>query len=380
MPIYLDNSATTRPCEGAIEAMTQAMREDYYNPSALYAPALQAERKMRACRDLIASSIHAPEKARVLFTSGGTEADNLVILGVLSCVHGGGRVLYGAGEHPAVKEACQAAQGFEALEMPYDREGRIDLEKLESLLSPDTKMICCMQVNNETGAIQPLKEINRLRQIHCPQAHFHVDGVQGYLRVSFDMKALGADSYALSGHKIHGPQGIGALVIKPSVKLHPRMVGGGQEGNLRSGTENTPGIAGLMGAIQAFPKNHQLQQTKMHLWQCLQAAIPGACINGPAPDSPWAAPHILNVSLPPVRSETMLHALEGEGIYIGMGSACAAHKQKVSAVLTAMHTPRHLAESALRFSLCPENTPEEMERTADCCKRNYAILSKFQRR
>ena len=237
-----------------------------------------------------------------------------------------------------------------------------------------------MQVNNETGAIQPLDEINRLRKIHCPQAHFHVDGVQGYLRVPIDLKALDADSYALSGHKIHGPKGVGALVIRHTAKLHPRMVGGGQEGSYRSGTENTPGIAGMMAAIQHFPQENHLQETKMHLWECIKLAIPGASVNGPAPDSANAAPHILNISLPPVRSETMLHALEGEKIYIGMGSACAAHKQKVSAVLTAMHIPRPQAESALRFSLCPENTPEEMEHTADCLKRNYAILSKFQRR
>ena len=380
MSIYLDNSATTRPCERAIEAMTACMREGFYNPSALYAPALAAEKLMRRGRELILSTLHAPSAFRVIYTGGGTEADNLAILGVLSGIHGGGRILYGAGEHPAVKEACQNAQGFEAVEMPYDREGRIDLSTLENLMTPDTKMICCMQVNNETGAIQPLSEISRLRARLCPQAHFHVDGVQGYLRVPFDMKALGADSYALSGHKIHGPKGVGALIIRNTVNLHPRMLGGGQENNLRSGTENTPGIAGLIAAIEDFPKANQLQEVKMHLWHCLKECVPGASVNGPIPDSEYAAPHILNVSLPPVRSETMLHALEGEGIYIGMGSACAAHKQKISAVLTAMHTPRHLAESALRFSLCPENTLEEMERTADCCKRNHAILSKFQRR
>lgn len=380
MPIYLDNSATTRPCEEAILAMEACMREGYFNPSALYAPALNADKMLRSGRELILSTVHAPSSYRVIFTSGGTEADNLAILGVSSGIHGGGKILYGAGEHPAVKEACQAAQGFEAQEIPYDREGRIDLSALEKLLTSDTRMICCMQVNNETGALQPLSEINRLKKMHCPQAHFHVDGVQGYLRVPFDIKALDADSYALSAHKIHGPKGVGALIMKNTVKLHPRMMGGGQESNLRSGTENTPGIAGLIAAIRQYPHENQLQQTKMHLWECIKAAIPGASINGPAPDSPDAAPHILNVSLPPVRSETMLHALEGDSIYIGMGSACAAHKQKVSAVLMAMHAPRPQAESALRFSLCPDNTIAEMEYTADCLKKNYAILSKFQRR
>lgn len=379
MPIYLDNSATTQPCEAAIDAVTKAMREDYFNPSALYAPALTAAKAMQACRSALLSAVHAPAGCRVIFTSGGTEADNLAILGGLASLRGGGQVLCSAGEHPAVKEACQAS-GLETVAMPYDREGRVDLSALKALLSPDVRMICCMQVNNETGAIQPLMEISALRAKLAPQALLHVDGVQGFLRVPFDMAALGADSYALSGHKIHAPKGIGALVALPSLRLRARAVGGGQENALRSGTENTPGIAGLLAAVNAFPRDNALYQTKLHLWECLKAAIPEAAINGPSPDSCLSAPHILNVSLPPVRSETMLHALEGEGIYIGMGSACAAHKQKVSDVLKAMHTPQRLAESALRFSLSPQNTLEEMERTAQTCARHYGVLSKFQRR
>lgn len=380
MPIYLDNSATTRPSDAVISAMTQCMQEGYFNPSALYAPALQTEKMMRECRALLISSLHAPQNARVIFTAGGTEADNLAILGHLSTLHGGGRILYGAGEHAAVREACLNARGFEAVAMPYDREGRIDLSALREMMTPDTRLICCMQVNNETGAIQPLKEIDALRRELAPSALFHVDGVQGYLRIPFDMAALHVDSYALSGHKIHGPKGIGALITLPQVKLHPRMVGGGQESNFRSGTENTPGIAGLMAAVRNYPARHQMQENKMLLWQRIQDLIPGASVNGPAPDGENAAPHILNVSLPPVRSETMLHALEGEQIYIGMGSACASHKQKVSAVLQAMHTPQKQAEAALRFSLCPDNTPEEMEATARAIQRQYAVLSRFQRR
>ena len=380
MPIYLDNSATTRPTEAVVAAMVRCMQEEYFNPSALYAPAMVPARGLRACREAILSAVHAKGGSAVIFTSGGTEADNLAILGRLFSERNGGRVLYSAGEHPAVKEACLEAAGLEALPIPYDGEGLVDLAALRELLTPDTKMICCMQVNNETGAIQPLAEIARLRRELAPNAHFHVDGVQGFLRVPCDMAALQADTYALSGHKIHGPKGIGALVCAPGVKLHPRAVGGGQEGALRSGTENTPGVAGLLAAIRNFPRENDLRAVKLRLWACLKAAIPQASVNGPAPDSPQAAPYILNVSLPPVRSETMLHALEGEGIYVGMGSACSSHKQKVSPVLQAMHTPRPLAESALRFSLCPENTAEEMERVAAACLRQYQILSKYQRR
>lgn len=378
MSVYLDNSATTRPCDAAVEAMNACMREGFYNPSALYAPALRAATALRDCRDAVLISVHAPMASKVIFTSGGTEADNLAILGRASKLRSG-KVLFSAGEHPAVKEACQHC-GLEAEEIPYDRMGRVDLTALRDMLSPDTAMICCMQVNNETGAIQPLSEIAALRREIAPAAHFHVDGVQGFLRVPFDMAALGADSYALSGHKIHAPKGVGALVLAPRAQLNPRQMGGGQEGGLRSGTENTPGIAGLLAAIRAYPKENEMRETKLLLWRLIQQAVPGASVNGPAPDSPLSAPHILNVSLPPVRSETMLHALEGERIYVGMGSACSSFKQRVSPVLRAMHVPAPQAESALRFSLCPENTRAEMEITAQAIQRQYTVLSKFQRR
>lgn len=382
MPIYLDNSATTRVCDAAAAAMMQCMQAGYFNPSAVYGPALETEKMMRACRETLLRSVHARTGSQAIFTSGGTEADNLAILGRLSGMRGGGRILYSAGEHPAVKEACLAAEamGFEAHSVPYDHTGAVDLDALEKLMTPDTRLICCMQVNNETGAIQPLSEIAALRARRAPEAHFHVDGVQGFLRAPFDMPGVQADSYALSGHKIHGPKGIGALILAPGVRVHPRALGGGQESGLRSGTENTPGIAGLLAAVEAYPLENGMRQVKLHLWQRLREAIPDAAVNGPAPDSDLAAPHILNVSLPPVRSETMLHALEGAGIYVGMGSACSSHKQKVSAVLRAMNTPQRLAESALRFSLCPENTLAEMEQVAAACGQNYAVLSKFQRR
>ena len=378
MSIYLDNSATTRVCPEAADAMVRCMREGYYNPSALYAPALEAQKRMRLCRDALLKAVHAPMGARAVFLSGGTEADNLAILGRAAKARTG-KVLYSAGEHPAVKEACQGC-GLQATEIPYDHEGIVDLEALKALLSPDVALICCMQVNNETGAIQPLREIARLRDEKAPYAHFHVDGVQGFLRVPFDMAACRADTYALSGHKIHAPKGIGALIMTPRAQLQPRQVGGGQENALRSGTENTPGIAGLLAAVEHFPSVGEMRETKLLLWRLIKEAVPEASVNGPAPDGENAAPHILNVSLPPVRAETMLHALEGEGVYVGMGSACSSFKQRISPVLKAMHTPQRQAESALRFSLCPNNTADEMRRTAEAIARQHAALSKYQRR
>lgn len=379
MPIYLDNSATTRPSEAVVAAMAKCMREGYFNPSALYAPALQSAKMLREGREALLAAVHAPAGSRVVFTSGGTEADNLAVLGSLSAQRGGD-ILYSAGEHPAVREACLSVKGLNAKVIPYTRAGLVDLDALEGLLSPETRLICCMQVNNETGAIQPLARIARLRDRLAPDALLHVDGVQGFLRVPVDMSALKIDSYALSGHKLHAPKGIGALIAGPRVRLRAQLLGGGQEGALRSGTENTPGIAGLIAAVRDYPKDADMRSVKMRLWALLQAIVPGAVVNGPAPDSDDAAPHILNVSLPPVRSETMLHALEAKEIYVGMGSACSSRKQKISPVLESMHVPRSVAESALRFSLCPENTQEEMERTAQAVGQCYALLAKYQRR
>ena len=249
MICYLDNSATTRPTEAVADAMRQCMLEGFHNPSALYAPAVDSEKRLTACREAIARELHA-DPARVVFTSGGTEADNLAIFGSMS-MQRGGRVLYTAGEHPAVAAPCESLKGtFDVQQIPYDAAGVVRLDALEELLTPDTRLICVMQVNNESGAVMPLCEIAQLRDRLCPQAMLHVDGVQGFMRLPVDMRALGIDSYALSGHKIHGPKGIGALVMGPRMRVAARMLGGGQEKALRSGTENTPGIAGFMEAAR----------------------------------------------------------------------------------------------------------------------------------
>ena len=381
MECYLDNSATTRPQEAVVRAMTACMLEGYYNPSALYAPAVQVEKQLTACRELIAARLHGDAR-RVVFTSGGTEADNLAILSLLSDRRGG-RVLFTVGEHPAVRVPCEylRGHGFDVREIPHDAAGVVDMEALEALLTPDTRLLCVMQVNNETGAVMPLREIAALRDRLCPQALFHVDGVQGFLRLPVDLRAMGIDSYALSGHKIHGPKGIGALAYGERVRLTPRALGGGQEKNLRSGTENVPGILGLMEAIRAYPEENEMRALKLRLHDRLQAiAGENFYVNGPLPDSPHAAPHILNCSLVPVRSETMIYALEADHVYVAAGSACSSHKQKVSTVLTAMQVPRRVAESALRFSLSPFTTAEEIDYAADCIARHYEMLKRYERR
>lgn len=378
--IYLDNSATTRPTEEVIRAMDTCMREGFYNPSALYGPALVAEKQMRAGRERILQQLGST--GRVTFTSGGTEANNLAILGSLSAKHGKGKVLYSAGEHPAVIEACRhaGALGYETAVLPLDASGRIDLEVADELVTPDTLLMCVMHINNETGAVQPLEELARLRAQRCARAHFHVDGVQAFLRHPLACDRLGIDTYALSAHKIHGPKGVGALWTAKGTRLSPCTYGGGQEEGLRAGTENTCGIAGLMEAIRSYPKAHLMRQNKLLLWERLRQAVPQAMLNGADPASDHTADHILNVSFPPVRAQTMLHALEAEGIYVGNGSACSSRRRKDSHVLAAMGVSAAARESAIRFSLSPFNTADEMVCTAQAVQKAYERLRVFVRR
>jgi cysteine desulfurase len=377
--IYLDNSATTRPSAAVMEAMRLAMTDGYFNPSALYKPAVQAEKRMDDCRALIASRLAA--KGKVIFTSGGTEADNLAILGCLPRRRAGGRILYSAGEHKAVIQSCKAAAapGFEAVEIPLLENGLVDLAALDSLLTSDTLLICVMQVNNETGAVQPLKSIAAQRDVRCPDALLHVDGVQGYLRLPCQVEQAGIDSYALSAHKFHGPKGVGALWISPRVRLQPQLHGGGQESGLRPGTHNTPGIAGMYAAIATYPAVNAMRDLKLRLYERLREAIPALEVNGPDPNSAQAADHIINISFPPVRSETLLHALEAEEVYVGNGAACTSRSGKGSHVLRAMGLSSQRVQSATRFSLNPFLCRQDIDAAANAVIQSYQLLKRYSR-
>ena len=383
--IYLDNSATTALCPEAEGAIRDAI-VGFGNPSSLHSAGQTARKTVETARKqlLAALDVRLPDTRRVIFTSCGTEANNLAIFGTIRAKSFRflPRVITTDSEHPSILETLRYLEGRKEIELCClsTRGGKIELSELDAALNERTVLLSLMQVNNETGAVQPLQEISRLRDKYCPNALLHVDGVQGFLRVPFDMRALKVDSYALSGHKIHGPKGIGALVCGNRLRLAPILVGGGQENNLRSGTENTPGILALGAAILAYPGNGDMKQVKCYLYEKLKALVPDARVNGPDPMGDWAAPHILNISLPPVRSETMLHALEGMGIYVGIGSACSSHKQKVSHTLRTMNVPQKYAEAALRFSFCPDNTREEMDQVLAAFEKNYALLSRYQRR
>ena len=381
--VYLDNSATTRPSDAVVSAMLRVLTENWHNPSALYQPAMQAEKLMTAARDICLKAAGAAGHTLV-FTAGGTEADNLAILGYLRTVKKAGRVLLFSVEHPAVLNCAQEIErmGHKVQHIPVDKRGVCDLEKLEAMLGEDVHLITLMQVNNEVGAIQPIEAVCRLRDQYCPKAAIHVDGVQGFLRVPFHFGKSGVQSYAFSGHKIHASKGVGGLILRKGHRVAPIVFGGGQEGDIRSGTENVPGIVGMGEAVRTYPAEgcEHMMALKQRLWAGIQAAVPNAKLNGPDMDDPACACHILNVTLAPVRSQTMLFALEGDGIYVSAGSACGAHKQKVSSVLTAMGLSTADADCALRFSLCPDVTEEDVDYTVAAIKKHYDMLKAFVRR
>ena len=381
--VYLDNSATTRPSDAVVSAMLRVLTENWHNPSALYQPAMQAEKLMSAARESCLKAAGAAGHTLV-FTASGTEADNIAILGYLRTVKKPGRVLLFSVEHPAVLNCAQeiTRMGHKVEHIPVDKRGVCDLEKLETMLGEDVLLITLMQVNNEVGAIQPIDEVCKLRDRLAPKAAIHVDGVQGFLRVPFHFGKSGVQSYAFSGHKIHASKGVGGLILRKGHRVAPIIFGGGQEGDIRSGTENVPGIVGMGEAVRTYPADSapHMMALKQRLWAGLQEAVPGVKLNGPALDDPACAPHILNVTLAPVRSQTMLFALEGDGIYVSAGSACGAHKQKVSSVLTAMGLSTADADCALRFSFCAQVTEADIDYTIATIKKHYDMLKAFVRR
>ena len=383
MNAYLDNSATTRPSDAVAAAVRELMEGGWYNPSALYKPALDIQKKLDGARETILKAVGA-EGNRVIFTSGGTEADNLALLGHLRACRKPGKVLISSVEHPAISACAEEIRrmGHQVGEIPAGKSGVIDLAALEQMLDEDVLLITVMQVNNETGAAEPLAEIARLRDAHAPGAAIHVDGVQGFLRMELGFNRLGIQSYALSAHKIHGLKGTGALIVKTGHTIRPILYGGGQEGNIRSGTENTFGILTLGEAVRTWDPaaNARMREKKNRLREELLRRIPEARINGPEENPSLCAPHILNVALMPVRSQTMLFALEGDGVYVSAGSACASRKQKISPVLKAMGVSTEQADCSLRFSLCPFTTDEEIDYAIERTVKHWETLKKYTRR
>ena len=381
MTVYLDNSATTKPSEGVIKTVIQALSEGFYNPSSMYAPSLEVEKHLNICRDRIRAAIFA-ESASVIFTSGGTESNNLALRGSLDVCRAPVRIAISAAEHPSVFETAQElirGRG-ELVILPLTHEGSVDVNAVRDELKKGLTLLSVMQVNNETGAINDISQIAGLKEALCPDCRLHVDGVQGFLRESIRFK--GIDLYTLSAHKIHALKGTGALVVKKGLRLKAVNIGGGQENGLRSGTENTPGILALSQAIKEMTAMEKRRDTmlalKMRLFTLLKQYIPACTVNGPEPEK--GACHILNMSFPGVRGETMLHSLEEADVLVSTGSACSARRSKGSRVLEAMNTPPKLRESAIRFSLSPYTRQEEIDFAAEAVRNAYETLVRYQRR
>ena len=382
--IYLDNSATTRPFDGVIDVMDRCMRESYFNASAAYKPAVDVDRAMRECRKAIAAQLGIQENG-VIFTGGGTESDNLAILGVAATLRQSANFVCSAIEHPAVAETIHRVEqmGHTVRVLPIDARGVVDLAACETVIDEHTALVSCMQVSNETGAIQPIEALAKLARRKNPNVCVHVDGVQGFMRVPMHMERMGVDLYALSGHKIHGPKGIGVLAVRPGVRLIPQITGGGQEKGLRSGTYNSPAILGLGEAVKTFAADRdaveRMRAMKAHLWTVLSEED-GIRLNGPKPGETDSAPHILSLSFDGVRGEVMRNALEGEGVLVSTGSACSSKKRHLSPVLMAMGIDADRAEAAIRFSLSPLTAEEEIDCAIAAAGRSYAALKAFKRR
>ncbi|GHU74187.1 cysteine desulfurase [Clostridia bacterium] len=384
--IYLDNSATTRVLPSVIDTIARVMRETDWNPSALYHPAIEAERIVSNCRETLRSRLDAD---RVIFTSGGTEADNLGILGVAERLRKPGVFLLSAAEHAAVLEqrAALESHGHTVKIIPLTREGLVDLDALHTLITLEVTLIAIMEVCNETGTVQPLSNIIKMRDAANPAALLFVDGVQGFLRSAghHGIVGRGADLYSLSAHKIHGPKGVGALALSKRVRLNPRTYGGGQESGLRSGTENVTGIAGLHAAIDAFDHcgfdiTSTLRAKKLRLINALLESIPGLQINGPDPADTDSAPHIVNFSPPGIGGEVLVHALEFEGVYVGTGSACSSKKHTRSQGFQSMGITQDRADRAVRVSLSPWTTVEELDIAANAIIKAYQAIYPYRKR
>ena len=359
--IYLDNSATTKPCAEAVAAVTRALTQDWGNPSALYDFGISAARQLRAARHTVAAAMGA-EPDRVFFTSCGTEADNWAVYGTAKRFGKRGKhIVTTAIEHHAILNCMKdlEAQGFEVTYLQPDTLGNITTDALKAALRKDTILVSVMMVNNEAGSVMPIAQMAKLTHRLCPDAVFHTDAVQGFLKVPFQAKALGADLISVSGHKIHGPKGAGALYISPRLKSFPPLLqGGGQEGGYRSGTEGTPALFGFAAAAEAGSKTLREDIARErglleNLCTRLEA-LPGVQLNGA-----HNAPHILSISIPGVPTQNSINILQDAGICVSAGSACA--KGHRSHVLTAMGVSEKAIDSAFRVSLSRETTQEDID-------------------
>ena len=359
--IYLDNSATTKPCAEAVEAMMQTMTANWGNPSALYNFGIDTARQLKTARHTVAAALGA-EPDRVFFTSGGTEADNWAIFSTAKRYGKKNKhIITTAIEHHAILNCMKEleSQGFEVTYLQPDETGTVTVDALKAALRKDTILVSIMMVNNEVGSVMPIERMAKITHKLCPDAIFHTDAVQGFLKIPFAARTLGADLITISSHKVHGPKGVGSLYIAPRLKSFPAYLhGGGQEGNFRSGTEGTPAIFSFAAACGAgsasFKEDIKKERELLEYLMAELAALPGIHLNGA-----HAAPHILNIGIPGVPTQNSINILQDHGICVSAGSACA--KGHRSHVLDAMKVSPDVIDGSFRVSLCRDTTKEELD-------------------
>lgn len=383
MEAYFDNSATTRVLDSVKELVVKVMTEDYGNPSSKHRRGMDAEQYVRQAASDIAKTLKVKDK-EILFTSGGTESNNLALIGTaLANQRAGKHIISTRIEHASVYNplAFLEQQGFEVTYLPVDGEGHISLEELKKSLRPDTILVSVMYVNNEMGAIEPVEEIGALIHQENPKTLFHVDAIQAYGKLVIRPKKQGIDLLSVSAHKIHGPKGVGFLYIDEKVKIKPLLYGGGQQRDLRSGTENVPGIAGLgLAAREMYTDNQKkmdhILALKDHMIEEMEN-LEGVTVNSRR--GMESAPQIVSASFLGVRSEVLLHALEDKGIYVSSGSACSSNHPAISGTLQAIGVKRELLDSTLRFSFGLFNTMEEVDYCIRTLKELLPMLRRYRR-
>ncbi|MDY3825627.1 MAG: cysteine desulfurase family protein [Lachnospiraceae bacterium] len=384
MEAYLDNSATTRCSAKAAEMVMKVMREDFGNPSALHTKGVEAEHYVKEARAFFAKNLKVDEK-EICFTSGGTESNNLALIGTaMANRRAGNHLITTSVEHASVDNTMKylEEQGFRVTYLPVDEYGVVSLEALKEALCPETILVSVMYVNNEVGAVQPVDEIARIVKEHNPNTIFHVDAIQAYGKYRIYPKKEGIDLLSVSGHKIHGPKGTGFLYVNSKVKIHSIVFGGGQQKGLRSGTENVPGIAGMAEAAAECYENLEEKIDRLYALKdrfvSQVSALEGTKVNGHTGRD--SAPQIVSVSFRDVRSEVLLHALEEKGIYVSAGSACSSNKPSVSRTLKNMEIDKELLGSTLRFSFCFDTTEEEIDYCIKELGELLPVLRRYVRR
>lgn len=384
MEVYFDNSATTSAFTEVGNLVYKCLCEDYGNPSSMHLKGVEAERVVKNAKEQIARVLKVNEK-EIYFTSGGTESDNWALIGsALANKRAGNHLITTKIEHPAVLQTMHYLEslGFEVTYLPVDKKGCVRLTDLEKAMRPDTILVSMMYVNNEVGSKQPIEEAGMLIKQMNPKTLFHVDAVQGFGKFQIHPKKCGIDMLSVSGHKIHGPKGIGFLYIGDKVKIKPINYGGGQQKGMRSGTENVPGIAGIGLATELIYSDLKNDVEKLHALRAMfmeaLSEMDHVVLNGP--DAGEGAPHIVSASFAGIRSEVLLHALEDKGIYVSAGSACASNKHTVSDTLSAMGIEQSLLDCTIRFSFSIFTTREEIEYTVKVLHDIVPMLRRYTRR